>query len=80
MATTMTITVTDHAACNCTAYYYVEYKLTGDAGYTAMANQLTDTIVIPNLDDDTIYDYRITRFCSNEQVSIVASGTFDTTI
>lgn len=77
MAQKATITITDHAG-ECTAYYYVRYKANGDANWTVMENQLTDTIVIENLADETTYDIEVTRICCNQGSSLAVADQFTT--
>lgn len=79
MARKVTITVTNHDT-GCAAYYIMQYKLPGDIGWITMPNQLTDTIEISGLLDDTVYDYQITRICCDGQISNPDTGTFDTTL
>lgn len=51
----------------CTQYYLVEWKLTGDVAWSSMGT--TDNpIEIPNLAAATDYDIRITRYCCNGDI------------
>jgi hypothetical protein len=76
MAKKITIPLTDHED-NCTGYYLVEYKLTGESGYTSF-NAYSDQVVINNLADDSTYDVRITRNCCSGIVSAPLLLTVDT--
>jgi hypothetical protein len=76
MAKKITIPLIDHAD-NCTGYYLVEYKLTGESGYTSFTS-FTDQVVINNLADDSTYDVRITRNCCNGIASAPLVLTVDT--
>ena len=64
----VSIEIADHDT-ECTSYYQVEYKLPSDPNYTPGANQFDSPIVITNLQSDTVYEFKITRFCCNGQYS-----------
>lgn len=63
----------------CTFYYIVEYKLSGDTGYTSF-NTSDNPIVIQPLVSDSSYDVRVTRVCCNGISSGTATTTVDTTL
>lgn len=65
----ISIEISDHGS-GCTSYYQVEYKLASEAGYTLGENQFESPIQINQLEDDALYNIRITRFCCD--------GTFST--
>lgn len=53
---------------DCTYYYFVEYKLSGDTAYSSF--QTTDNpIVIQPVVSGSTYNVRITRYCCNGAVS-----------
>lgn len=63
------IPITNHND-QCQQEYRVEYKVTGDTGYTvAPPWYAAPPIRISNLLDGTQYDVRITRICCDGQVS-----------
>lgn len=65
----VSIPITDDGA-QCNAEYLVEYKLSGDTGYTVAPGIFTSSpIVINNLQEGATYDIRITRNCCDGQVS-----------
>lgn len=64
----ISIEITDHDSV-CTDYYQVEYKLATEAGYTLGANQFESPIQINQLEDDALYNIRITRFCCDGNFS-----------
>lgn len=52
----------------CTVEYLLEYKLSGDAGWTALPPfppPADYEIVIDNLVADSLYNFRLTRYCCN---------------
>lgn len=52
----------------CTSEYLLEYKLSGDAGYTALPlfpPPEDNTIVVDNLVAASLYNFRLTRYCCN---------------
>lgn len=53
----------------CVGYYLVEYKMESETGYTSAGNQTELPIMLYNLQEDTIYNVRITAFCCNGQFS-----------
>lgn len=64
----------------CTSSYFVEYKVTGDEGYTLLngvGTTFDNPIRVEPLIAATSYDYRITRNCCNGQ-SNATTGTFTT--
>lgn len=71
------VPITDHDA-NCTTRYLVEWKLTGDAGYSSMI-WTNDQIEINNVEDASVYDVRITRYCCNGSISAPLILSVDTT-
>lgn len=71
------IPITDHDA-NCTTRYLVEWKLTGDTGYSSMI-WTNDQIEINNVQDASVYDVRITRYCCNGSISAPLILSVDTT-
>lgn len=73
----ITIPITDHDE-NCTQYYLVEYKLTGAAGYSSF-HSFTNEVIVSNLEDESTYDVRITRFCCNGSSSAALELEVDTT-
>lgn len=77
MAKKINIVVTDHSD-NCTGYYLVEWKLTGATAYNSM-KAYTDTFDIPNLDEASTYDVRVTRVCCNGASSTPETDIVDTT-
>lgn len=63
------IPITNHPD-QCVAYYGVQYKLSGDPGYTVLPDWYAPPpIIIYGLLDGSNYDVRITRFCCDGQVS-----------
>lgn len=72
------IPITNHGA-SCTSYYFVEWKLTTDTGYNTMIWAVEPPIRIEPLLDNSMYNYRITRFCCNGSQSAPLTGSFDTT-
>ncbi len=78
MSVNISIPITNHDT-GCVAYYYVEYKLNGEVGYNAMPQQTEVPIEIYNLQENTIYDFRITRTCCDRQQSNTLEFQFDTT-
>lgn len=78
MAQTVTIPIADHDTA-CTAFYLVEYKLTGDPGYTFSQQYFDSPIVVNNLADTSSYDFRITRQCCNGATGTPTTFTVDTT-
>lgn len=80
MAKRITIPITDHNTDGvCTQYYQVEYKINGEAGYSFSQMMLTTPIVLNNMLDDTLYDFRITRVCCDDVASTPAIFQIDTT-
>lgn len=77
MARTVTIPITDTP--DCLAYYLVEYRLAGEAGYSFSEQYFTNPIVVDNLLDDTEYEFRITRYCCNGIASTPVEFTINTT-
>lgn len=77
MARRISIPFTDTP--DCQAYILVEYKLTGETGYSFSQQYFTNPAVIDNLADDTSYDFRVTRYCCNGVASTPVTFTFDTT-
>lgn len=73
----ITIPITDHAS-NCTNYYLVEWKLSSESGYNS-TTWPNDQIVISNLQDASVYDVRITRYCCNGGTSAPLILSVDTT-
>lgn len=73
----VTIPITDDGD-QCNSFYGVEYKRDSDAGYTQAPNALSAPIVIDNLDDETPYTFRITRYCCNGNYSGVLIVTHTT--
>lgn len=47
----------------CTQYYLVEYRITGDPGWTVLPATTLNPIVVNGLIPSTSYDWRITRYC-----------------
>lgn len=78
MAQTVTIPISDHDS-ECTAFYLVEYKFTGDPGYTFSQQYFDSPIVVNNLADAASYDFRITRQCCNGATGTPTTFTVDTT-
>lgn len=76
MAKQVTIPVTTS---DCIQYYVVEYKTTGEVGYTFNQQYFTQPIVLENLADDTSYDIRITPYCCDGTVGTPTTTTFGTT-
>lgn len=76
MAKQVTIPVTTS---DCIQYYIVEYKTTGDPGYTFNQQYFVQPIVLENLADTTSYDVRITPYCCDGTVGTPTTTTFDTT-
>lgn len=76
MAKKITIPLTDHED-NCTGYYLVEYKITGEVGYNTITTY-TDQVTINNVADDSIYDVRVTRHCCNGGISAPLLLSIDT--
>lgn len=62
----------------CSDKYKVEVKLQTDTGYTVLPDQYESPIVITQLEDNTAYDVRITRFCCNGQYSTPLVFTINT--
>jgi hypothetical protein len=83
MARQASIPITDHVTSpqtTCTQYYITRYRVVGAPAYTTLVPNAFDTpIVIPNLLDNTQYDYEITRVCCDGLESMAATGVFDTT-
>lgn len=64
MARRITIPITNHNADGiCTSYYLVEYRINGEPGYSFSQQMYTSPVVLDNMQDDTLYDFRITRGC-----------------
>lgn len=63
----------------CTTSYYIEYKKTVDSNYMVLGTQYASPLVIDNLDDDTSYDFRITRTCCNGVIATPTITTITTT-
>lgn len=81
MARRITIPIANHEADGiCTAYYIVEYRMNGEDGYSFMQQMFDSPFVLDNLLDDTIYDFRITRYCCNEISSPPYSFQVNTTL
>lgn len=80
MARKVTIPITDHENEGvCSINYTVAYKRSGDINWTS------ETFFIPpfvfnNLEDDTAYDFRITRNCCDGLISAPLTLTINTTI
>lgn len=64
----ISIVITDDGT-ECTDYYMMEYKLPSDAFYTEAPRQFESPVVFSNLQSDTLYNFKITRFCCNGQYS-----------
>lgn len=80
MARKITIPITDHNDTDiCTVQYFVRYRLTGTDGWTSNV-QLTQPIVITNLEDDLEYEVVITRQCCDGVESLPLEMTINTTI
>lgn len=80
MAKRITIPITDHNTSGvCTQYYQVEYRISGEAGYSFSQTMLTSPVVLDNMLNDTVYEFRITRVCCNNVSSTPAIFTIDTT-
>lgn len=90
MAVTALIPILDHDS-ECSLYYLVEYKLSGDASYTSLGNMLPSEytegsppitvwkLQIDNLVNDASYDVRVTRYCCNQAFSSPTILTFTAT-
>lgn len=72
----ISIEITDDGT-ECTDYYMMEYKLPSDAFYTEAPRQYASPVEIANLQSDTLYNIKVTRFCCNGQFSTPL--TFDRT-
>lgn len=67
--TSISIEISDDGSV-CTSYYQVEYKLASTTGYTLAPNAYESPIVINQLEGNTLYDFRITRFCCDNTYSL----------
>lgn len=79
MAREITIPIEDHDS-NCTQYYLVEYKYEGDASFFYSQRHYDSPIVLVNMEDDTSYTVRITRYCCNGSAATPTEFTFTTTV
>lgn len=89
MAVRAFIPVTNHNdGSNCTNYYDIRFKLASlPEGWTTLTQQQVEEegsplqygLVLNNLEDETVYDYEITRHCCEGTNSVITAGSFDTT-
>lgn len=77
MAKQITIPLTTS---DCILYYLVEYRVTGNPGYSFQQNYYTQPIVLQNLSDTTSYDVRVTPYCCDGTVGTPTETTFDTDV
>lgn len=63
----------------CTFYYLVEYRLSGDIGYSSFTTSDNPIVISPLVSEET-YNVRITRYCCNGAISGTATTNVDTTL